>query len=65
MVEAVPGGPRITESYILFLKALPEADFSDPGGPKSRPGQILEDFGSILGTIWAHVWPNSTLSGGI
>ena len=26
-VEAVPGGPRITQNSMLFLKALPEAHF--------------------------------------
>ena len=48
-VEAVPGGPRITQNSMLFLKALPEAHFSGPGGPKRRPRQILGQIGPILG----------------
>ena len=33
-VEAVPGGPRFAQNSMLFLKALPEANFSGPGGQK-------------------------------
>ena len=59
LVEAVPGGPRITQISMLFLKALPEAYFSGPGGPRRRPRQILEPnradsgvpFGSFFGLI--------------
>ena len=49
MVEAVPGGPIITQNCKLFQQAFPEADFSGPGSPKSRPGQISAGFGLILG----------------
>ena len=44
-VEAFPGGLRIPP----FLKTLPEAHFSGPGGPKRRPRQILGQIGPILG----------------
>ena len=61
-VEAVPGGPRIAQNSMLFLKALPEAHFSGPGGPKRRPRQILGQIGPILG---AYFWPISALLGGL
>ena len=48
-VEAIPGGPRIAQNSMLFLKALPEAHFSGPGGPKRRPRQILGQIGPIPG----------------
>ena len=48
-VEAIPGGPRIAQNAMLFLKALAEAHFSSPGGPKRRPRQILGQIGPILG----------------
>ena len=48
-VEAVPGGSRIIQNSMLFLKALPEAHFSGPGGPKRRPSQILGRIWPILG----------------
>ena len=48
-LEAFPGGPRIAQNSVLFLKALPEAHFSGPGGPKRRPRQILCQIGPILG----------------
>ena len=55
-VEAFPGGPRITQNSMSFLKALPEAHFSGPGGPKRRPRQILgpnrADLGSSLGSFF-------------
>ena len=48
-VEAIPGGPRIAQNSMLFLKALPGTHFSGPGGPKRRPRQILGQIGPILG----------------
>ena len=48
-VEAFPGGPRIAQNSMLFLKALPEAHFSGPGGAKRRPRQILGQIRPILG----------------
>ena len=61
-VEAFPGGPRIAQKSMLFLKALPEAHFSGPGGAKWRPRQILGQIGSILGPPFASTfWPNSGL----
>ena len=48
-VEAFPGGPRIAQNSMLFLKALPEAHFSGPGDPNRRPRQILGQIGPILG----------------
>ena len=58
-VEAFPGGPRIAQISMVFLKALPEAHFSGPGGPRRRPRQILGPnradsglpFGPIFGLI--------------
>ena len=48
-VEAVPGVPESLKIRCFFLKALPEAHFSGPGGPKRRPRQILGQIGPILG----------------
>ena len=55
-VEAVPGAPRITQNSMLFLKALPEAHFWGPGGPKRRPRQILGQIGPILGFHLGALW---------
>ena len=63
-VEAFPGGPRIAQKSMLFLKALPEAHFSGPGGPKRRPRQISGQIGPILGPHLAHFGPNLALFGG-
>ena len=60
-LEAFPGGPRINQKSMLFLKALPEAHFSGPGGPKRRPRQILGQMGSILGPHLGYFWPNLAL----
>ena len=49
-VEAVPGGPRITQKLMLFLKALPEAHFSGPGGPKKAAKADLRPNRADLGT---------------
>ena len=48
-ILAVPGGPRSLQKLVLFLKASPEAYFRGPGGPQSRPRQILGQIGPILG----------------
>ena len=48
-ILAVPGAPRSTQNSMPFLKALPEAHFSGPGGPNRRPRQILGQIGPILG----------------
>ena len=64
-VEAVPGGPRIAQNSMLFLKALPEAHFSGPGGPKRRPRQILGQIGRFWASIWAHFRLNRAFLGGL